>query len=441
MLYVVNLYVCFVQGGTYYRPCAFCTWINQIIIIIIIIRTIKPARDRVVHVSSQPVDAARDEGPVETRSALRESEGELAEVEETQSLELQRVRELLRQAEAEVEECRTPTQQHDEELHGLRAVVAKEKQKVKRIWREKCEQQLSHKEAIDRKVMEIARLKARLLAVTSPPSPPTSPGSSIRVFQDEPRRPSSSHRRGKAPPPVDSFSAESLYEQWDDCLERAAEWNGWTDSERLLQLADHLRGKTRLFSLLSADHKVTFANAIVAMTGKLDAGSRALAAQDFRHATQGPQETVSDYVLRLERIFRRAYGREHMTKETRKTLLHGQLQEGLKYVLMKAPAVSGARDYQEPCTAAKNEERRLSELNKRQQYLRDSATEDMPSGQHKRHNRLVQGKQPQGDGNLARLNSGKDPANRTNPRDPTMPSSTTTKRCYICDNVGHLAKH
>ena len=150
---------------------------------------------------------------------------------------------------------------------------------------------------------------------------------------------------------------------------------------------------------------------------------------------------LSDYVLRLERIFRRAYGREHMTEETRKILLHGQLQEGLKYVLMKVPAVSGAQDYQELCTAAKNEERRLSELNKRQQYLRDSATEDMPSGQHKRHNRLVQGKQPQGDGNLARLNSGKNPANRTNPRDPTMPSSTTTKQCYICDNVGHLAKH
>ena len=79
---------------------------------------------------------------------------------------------------------------------------------------------------------------------------------------------------------------------------------------------------------------------------------------------QNPQETVSDYVLRLEKTFRRAYGREHMTEETRKTLLYSQLQEGLKYVLMKAPAVSGAQDYQGLCTAAKNEERRLSELNK-----------------------------------------------------------------------------
>ena len=63
---------------------------------------------------------------------------------------------------------------------------------------------------------------------------------------------------------------------------RAAEWNGWTDSEHLLQLAGHLRGKARQeFALVSADDQVTFASAIVAMGGKLDAGCRALVAQDF----------------------------------------------------------------------------------------------------------------------------------------------------------------
>ena len=145
-----------------------------------------------------------------------------------------------------------------------------------------------------------------------------------------------------------------------------------------------MRGKARQeFSLLSSDDKATFSSTTVAMRSRLDAGSCALAAQDFRHATQGPQETVSDYILRLEKIFRRAYGREHMTEETRKTLLHGQLQEGLRYALMKAPAVSGAQDYQELCTAAKNEERRLSELNKRQQYLRDSTAEDLSGGHQK----------------------------------------------------------
>ena len=74
-------------------------------------------------------------------------------------------------------------------------------------------------------------------------------------------------------------------------FERAAEWNNWTDSERLLQLAGNLRGKAwQEFSLLSNDEKATFSNAIVAMRGRLDAGNCALAAQDFKHATQGSQK-------------------------------------------------------------------------------------------------------------------------------------------------------
>ena len=113
-------------------------------------------------------------------------------------------------------------------------------------------------------------------------------------------------------------------------------------------------------------------------------GSKTLAAQ---HATQGTQEAVSDYMLRLEKTFKRAYGRDHMAEDTRNALLYAQLQEGLKYVLMKAPAVSGAQGYQELCIAARNEERRLNELNKRQQYLRESAPETDMSRQHRRHGR------------------------------------------------------
>ena len=95
---------------------------------------------------------------------------------------------------------------------------------------------------------------------------------------------------------------------------------------RDLKLASHLRGKARQeFTLLPACDKVTFARVVAAMRGKLEAGDRALVAQDFQHAMQGPQETVSDYILRLEKIFRRAYGREYRSEETRKTLLHGQL--------------------------------------------------------------------------------------------------------------------
>ena len=51
-----------------------------------------------------------------------------------------------------------------------------------------------------------------------------------------------------------------------------------------------------------------------------------------------------------------------MATDTRDTLLHGQLQERLRFELMRAPAVSGAQNYKELCIAARNEEKRLAEL-------------------------------------------------------------------------------
>jgi len=65
-----------------------------------------------------------------------------------------------------------------------------------------------------------------------------------------------------------------------------------------------------------------------------------------------------------------------MTDEIQKTLLYGQLQEGLRYVLIKSPAVSGARSYKELCTAARNEERKLSNLSKWQQCIRGSTLDE-----------------------------------------------------------------
>ena len=67
-----------------------------------------------------------------------------------------------------------------------------------------------------------------------------------------------------------------------------------------------------------------------------------------------------------------AYGRDGMSEETHGTLLHSQLQEGLHYEIIKAPAVSGSHGYQELCLAVKNEEKRLVELVKRRQYHRPS---------------------------------------------------------------------
>ena len=85
-----------------------------------------------------------------------------------------------------------------------------------------------------------------------------------------------------------------------------------------------------------------------------------------------------------------------MSGETRDTLLHGQLQEGLKYDIMKAPSVSGAQTYKQLCLVAKNEEKRLAELRKGQHYGTPQAT-------------------------------------------TPNPAQGSDKRCYVCNKAGHLA--
>ncbi len=93
-----------------------------------------------------------------------------------------------------------------------------------------------------------------------------------------------------------------------------------------------------------------------------------LVAQEFRHAAQKPNESVSDFIRNLEKCFKLAYGRDGLTLETQCALLYAQMYEGLKLGLVKAPLVSGAQTYQALCIAAKAEEHRLSELRKRKQF-------------------------------------------------------------------------
>jgi len=105
-------------------------------------------------------------------------------------------------------------------------------------------------------------------------------------------------RRGKVPP-VDAYTGsdpELRFDDWLPTLERAAQWNNWSDDEKLMQLAGHLRGKAaREYSLLSIEEKQLFTTAVKALQIRLDPGSRALAAQDFRNAVQWDKESVSDY--------------------------------------------------------------------------------------------------------------------------------------------------
>ena len=124
-------------------------------------------------------------------------------------------------------------------------------------------------------------------------------------------------RRGKAPP-VDNFTGEDSAVRWEDwlpTLERAATWNGWSDEESLMQLAGRLRGRALVeWNLLSGEEKSTYSASKQALHARLDPGSKVLAAQDFRHAIQKDDESVADFVRRMERCFQVAYGRDNLSR-------------------------------------------------------------------------------------------------------------------------------
>ena len=135
-------------------------------------------------------------------------------------------------------------------------------------------------------------------------------------------------------------------------------------------MAGHLCGQAlQEWNLIEDEDKQNYDGAIKALKDVLGPGSKVLAAQDFRHTTQEEGESVAAFVRRLEHTFRITYGGDKLSTETRGAFLYGQLQEGLRQSLMQSPNVSGALTYKELIMAAKNEERRQTELKKRKQYL------------------------------------------------------------------------
>ena len=332
--------------------------------------------------------------------------------------------------ETELGQARQSCEYVAEEVSRLNDKVKEEKDKYMALWRMNCEQLSEYDEAMASRDEELQALRGRVEMLEAYPRSGTPPrpvhdGSTGMHISDatghagrgvagvavvpvsDPGRdlshplPSAPHtrggawsvgrhrtscpavtgsrdgssRRGKAPP-IDAFDGESpdvLFEDWLPALQRAAEWNAWSKEEALIQLAGHLRGRAlQEWNLLSGREKESLDEVTKAMRSRLDPCSRALAAQDFRHALQRDNEPVPDFIRRLEQLFKLAYGRDGMSEETRGTLLHSQLQEGLHYEIMKAPAVSGSHGYQELCLAARNEEKRLVELDKRRQYHRPS---------------------------------------------------------------------
>ena len=126
-----------------------------------IIKSIKVA---LKHVSDKPQP---DGG---ARSVLRELDGDTHELRSALSEQISRVEALtieLRTAQHLLEEERSSGREKDAEIATLKNQLATEKQRVKRHWREKCEQLLAHEESLEEKEAEIALLKARILSLTS----------------------------------------------------------------------------------------------------------------------------------------------------------------------------------------------------------------------------------------------------------------------------------
>ena len=64
-----------------------------------------------------------------------------------------------------------------------------------------------------------------------------------------------------------------------------------------MQLAGYLRGRAlQEWKLIDSKDKATYPSTIKALRERLDHRNQTLAALDFRHASQRPTETVSDFL-------------------------------------------------------------------------------------------------------------------------------------------------
>ena len=333
--------------------------------------------------------------------------------------------------EEELETLQGERDELREQVEQLKDDLTEEKQQVKELWRRNCTQSAQMDCLLQEKDAEILKLRQQVaelalgkqakatptVVVTKPTSlrtatVPKGTWSKEQSFQSQ-------KRRGKAPP-VDSFTGETPTnrpEDWFPTLERAASWNGWNQEEQLMQLAGHLRGRALTeWNLLDPQEKETYEEAKQAMLSRLDVGGKTLAAQEFRHTLHQERESVSDFIRKIERTFQIAYGGDNMSKETRDTLLHGQVQEGLRDEIMRSPSVSGAQTYKELCLASKNEEKRLASLSKQRQYFRSAKQADRETG-----NPLPK---PQ----------------HQNSQGPQTRPKVTSVQCYLCGQIGHIAR-
>ena len=107
-------------------------------------------------------------------------------------------------------------------------------------------------------------------------------------------------------------------------------------------------------------------------------------------------------------------------------MLYGQLQEGLRLGIIRSPSVSGALNYKGLCMAAKHEEQRQAEIRKRQEY---GKSQGRSQGRSRVDDRTSERPIRQNINNSGLSGSG------------SISGAPTNKYCYVCNQVGHLAKN
>ena len=174
------------------------------------------------------------------------------------------------------------------EVSGLQEALEKERGRARDMWQMNCLQLSEFDAALTAKDEEIAKLREQLARLQPLPHSVSRASSVAHESSGEedavaPVR-SVRKRRGKAPP-VDAFTGENQEVRLDDwlpALQRATEWNGWSQDELLIQLAGHLRGRAlQEWNLLGSSERASYDTAVAALRRRLDPGARAMAAQDF----------------------------------------------------------------------------------------------------------------------------------------------------------------
>ena len=108
-----------------------------------------------------------DISQVDSCSALQ-SERDLCSPTSKCDNDLEIISEELQQTRKVLEKEREISASEMAELLELKHMLAKEKQKVKRIWWEKCKQMLIHEDQLEGKVMEISSLRSQIILLQLP---------------------------------------------------------------------------------------------------------------------------------------------------------------------------------------------------------------------------------------------------------------------------------